>query len=107
MDNWYNHRLTLLRMDTIMASLLIKLLLLVAVTNPTKPPAVYSKPTIFTVPIVTYHHVGLHKGIYYVAPIRYEQELAYLIANDFHTTSMGTYADFLENEKPLPGKSIV
>src|SRR6266700_988456 len=90
-----------------MASLLIKLLLLAAITNPAKPAPVYSKPTIFTVPIVTYHHVGLHKGIYYVAPIRFEQELAYLMVNDFHTISMNTYADYLEDEKPLPGKPAI
>ncbi len=56
---------------------------------------------------MTYHHIESHRGIYYVAPARFEQQLAYLVAHDYHTVSMDTYANYLEKEEPLPSSPVV
>src|SRR5689334_2504048 len=87
-----------------MITLVSKIILLTALASPV---LFVPKPTMFTVPILTYHHIASHKGAYYVAPVRFEQELAYLIANDYHTVSMDAYADYLESEGSLPGKPVV
>lgn len=90
-----------------MASLFSKLLLLATLVNPIHGAQGYYKPTIFTVPILVYHHIDSHRGIYYVSSNRFEQELTYLVGNDYHAISMANYADFLEHGTALPNKPVV
>lgn len=90
-----------------MIPLLSKLILLAALVNPAAPKPVSPKLTNFTVPIMVYHHVSTTHGRWDVSPIRFEQELAYLLANEYHTVSMAAYADYLEKGTPLPDKPII
>src|SRR5258708_22232365 len=90
-----------------MPSLIFKLILLVVLANPANHKPIYPKPTMFTVPIMTYHHIESHRGIYYVAPARFEQQLAYLVAHDYHTVSMDTYANYLEIEETFQSSPLI
>jgi peptidoglycan/xylan/chitin deacetylase (PgdA/CDA1 family) len=75
--------------------------------NPLHGARINYKPTIFTVPILVYHHIGSHRGIYYVSNTRFDQELSYLIESDYHAISMANYADFLEKGTALPDKPVI
>src|SRR5437763_351899 len=59
------------------------------------------------VPIVVYHHIANHRGLWFVGPKRLDAELEYLRDNGYHTISMATYMDAREKGIALPDKPIV
>lgn len=59
------------------------------------------------IPILTYHHIAIHIGRWYVSPTKFEEELAYLASQQYHSISMEAYMDALQNHQLLPAKSVV
>src|SRR5581483_6634890 len=90
-----------------MATLLSKFILLALLLGPAPATTSVPKPTMFTVPIMVYHHIGSRRGIFYVSSDRFEQELNYLVSNSYNTIPMTQYGDYLEKGTPLPNKSVV
>src|SRR5438876_6650552 len=59
------------------------------------------------VPILLYHHIRKGCTRWHVSPQKFEQQLAYLAANGYHTISMEAYLDAIQNGAPLPDKPVV
>ncbi len=59
------------------------------------------------VPILLYHHIEKGRTRWHVSPQKFEQQLAFLAANGYHTVSMTAYLDAVQNDTPLPDKPVV
>ena len=90
-----------------MGSILTTLSIIILVFGPFAAPSKPVKPFTARIPILVYHHIDNQIGRWHVTPRKFEQQLIYLVAKGFHTLSMDTYLDALQNGTALPDKSII
>lgn len=80
-------------------------ILIILCMNPASP--ILAKSTWPRVPILLFHHIDRHRGKWHVTPQQFEKELAYLARAGYHTISMDTYLDAIQNNATLPTKPII
>lgn len=59
------------------------------------------------VPVLTYHQIGDSPDWYYVSAVDFEQQIAFLQKNGYHTISVRELMSGLNGQSPLPPKPIV
>ncbi|MEP7286731.1 MAG: polysaccharide deacetylase family protein [Chloroflexota bacterium] len=71
-------------------------------SEPSAPPLALTE-----IPIFVYHHIDNHTSPWDVRTARFEEQLTYLMENDYQTISMEAYSNAIQNGEALPAKPVI
>ncbi len=70
-----------------------------------------SAVTTSSLPILMYHHIGVHSGgrnaRYWLDPRQFEEQLSFLRQTGYYSISLDQWQAAMEQHEPLPGRAVV